>query len=170
MEAQMMIMNRAEHRISVMKQLNAGIANLRTAEERVATADHMLIEAEEDVRGYRALYTGLHVRLEEAMCDFTVTPAQRLQLLGDINACLDHIDIVTACRAKAQSERGTAYAELTKQQEQVTALCKTLRHTLPRELLLRCSCDAFCDDPCPVHAEQNAAQNTRLAEEAVQRG
>ncbi len=27
----------------------------------------------------------------------------------------------------------------------------------------RCTCDAFCDDPCSVHAAENAAQNERIA-------
>ena len=28
---------------------------------------------------------------------------------------------------------------------------------------LRCSCDDFADDPCPVHARENAKQNKVLA-------
>jgi len=29
--------------------------------------------------------------------------------------------------------------------------------------LLRCTCDDFCDSPCPVHARENALQKERDA-------
>lgn len=30
-------------------------------------------------------------------------------------------------------------------------------------MTVHCSCDAFCDDPCPVHARENALQDEVIA-------
>ncbi len=30
-----------------------------------------------------------------------------------------------------------------------------------------CTCDAFCDSPCPIHAEENRIQDERIAAESL---
>lgn len=126
------MMDDAEQRVALVNRINGALFTLRTAEERVRTAERALTEVRNEQIAERKAYAEMQTRMTRLLDDVSEKAGvERNALILKINDSLANLDALKKRENNAKSEAGTATREREKEQKTLTELRTSLKKVMP---------------------------------------